>query len=104
MSEISAKLRLRKRCSGRIGSGDPALDEARRRPARPPPARTRPMICAEPQSYSLPPQVVTSTSAVMPIGQQRGAEVVDAALGALLGQVQHGVTMTRARPPSGRLT
>ena len=65
ITAISEKLRLRKMCSGRIGSA--AFVSTKRKPtseATPMPMSS--MITAEPQAYSVPPQVVTSTSALMP--------------------------------------
>ncbi len=64
-TDISEKLRLRKMCSGMTGAT--ALVCTNRKPtsaATPIPISS--MITAEPQAYSVPPQVVTSTIEVMP--------------------------------------
>ncbi len=64
-SDMRAKLRLRKMCSGMIGSA--ALVSTKRNPTREAtPSAMSSMMTAEPQAYSVPPQVVTSTIAVMP--------------------------------------
>lgn len=65
MIEISVKLRLANSCSGMIGSTtfrSTATNSASVTAA----IATRVRICQEPQAYSLPPQVVMSTRAVMP--------------------------------------
>ena len=103
MPETRAKLRLRKRSSGRIGSGDPALDEHERGERHHARATARPMICGEPQAYSVPPQVVMQHERGDADGEQAGAEPVDAVLGAVLRQVQHGAISrpARRRPAAG---
>ncbi len=65
MTDISVKLRLRKMCSGSTGSAALVCQKTKpMREATPRPVSS--MICAEVQAYSVPPQVVTSTMAVMP--------------------------------------
>lgn len=64
-TDISVKLRLRKMCSGMIGSA--AFVSTKRKPtSETTPIAMSSMITAESQAYSEPPQVVTSTIAVMP--------------------------------------
>lgn len=64
-TDIRLKLRLRKMCSGMIGSA--ALVSTKTKPTREAtPSAMSSMITAESQAYSEPPQVVTSTIAVMP--------------------------------------
>lgn len=63
--DMSVKLRLRKMCNGMIGSA--AFVSTKTKPTREAtPRAMSSMITAEPQAYSEPPQVVTSTIAVMP--------------------------------------
>ena len=65
ITDMRVKLRLRKMCSGTIGSA--AFVSTKRKPTRAAtPSAMSSMITAEPQAYSVPPQVVTSTIAVMP--------------------------------------
>ena len=96
MIDMRVKLRLRKMCSGMIGSA--ALVCTKTKPtsaATPMPMSS--MIPAEPQAYSLPPQVVTSTMDGDADGQQPGAQVVDLPLDPLLRQVQYGADRRGAR-------
>lgn len=63
--DIRVKLRLRKMWSGTIGSA--AFLSTKKKPAREAtPRAMSSMITAEPQAYSEPPQVVTSTMEVIP--------------------------------------
>lgn len=65
MIPIRVKLRLRKMCSGMIGWA--ARRWTRTKPTRAAtPSAISSMITAEDQAYSVPPQVVTRTIAVMP--------------------------------------
>ena len=65
ITDISVKLRLRKMCSGMIGSA--ALVSTKKKPvSAATPIAISSMITAESQAYSVPPQVVTSTIDVMP--------------------------------------
>ncbi len=65
MTDISVKLRLRKMCSGMTGSAALVCQKTKPTSAATPIPMSS-MITAEPQAYSLPPQVVTSTMEVMP--------------------------------------
>ncbi len=63
--DISVKLRLRKMCSGTTGSAALVCQNTNPTSAATPMPISS-MIRAEVQAYSVPPQVVTSTTAVMP--------------------------------------
>ncbi|CAM5706898.1 hypothetical protein SAURM35S_01525 [Streptomyces aurantiogriseus] len=65
MTDIRVKLRLRKMCSGTIGSAALVCQNTNPTSAATPMPISS-MIRAEPQAYSVPPQVVTSTMEVMP--------------------------------------
>lgn len=61
---MRVKLRLRKMCSGMTGSAA-RVSTKRKAAMETTPTTIRPMISAEPQAYSVPPQVVTRTVEVI---------------------------------------
>ncbi len=65
ITDMRVKLRLRKMCSGMTGSAARVCTNTKPTSAATP-IPVSSMIIAEPQAYSVPPQVVTSTIAVMP--------------------------------------
>ena len=62
------------------------------------------MICAEPHAYWLPPHVVISTSAVMPIASSPAPDQSMRCSVRFFGRCSFAVISTSAIAPIGRLT
>ena len=103
ITEISAKLRLANRLSGRIGSGTRRSTTANA-PSASAASTARPRICGEIQSYSLPPHVVTSTIAVMPTDSSAAPSQSILCSVRYFGRCMVVARISSATPPSGRLT
>ena len=93
---VTEKFRFLNTCSGRIGSAarvwryrNPAVAAAV--------SRARPMICPEPQRYSVPPQVASRISEVAATASRHAAEVVDLVADPVRRHVQGGHQVDQGR-------
>ncbi len=103
ISEMRVKLRFLNTCSGMIGSAtrrSTGMKAAKVTTA----TATSPRICQEPQAYWLPPQVVMSTSAVMPTPSRPAPSQSMRCSVRYFGRCSRNTSQMKATAPMGRLT